>query len=118
MANDLFSACLNNEKTANEIFKMTVRKAVEYVRYHFITEEKFLTRIGYPKLAEHKVQHEAFVKELLDQVRDYESGLKFVPNAFARYLRDWVLTHIAITDKQYAVFYAQKAAGGFLVPLD
>jgi hemerythrin len=117
MANDLFIGCLVGGSVANEYFKMTVHKAVEYVRYHFMTEEVFLEKIGYPVLAEHKKQHEAFVKELLFQVKNFESGQPFVPNNFARYLRDWVLIHIAVEDKKYAAFYLQKQKEGFTLVL-
>jgi hemerythrin len=117
MSNDLFTGCLLGGSTAKEYFKMTVHKSVEYVRYHFMTEETFLEKIGYPVLAEHKKQHEAFVKELLSQVKNFEDGQKFVPNNFARYLRDWVLTHIAVEDKQYAAFYTERLKEGFTISL-
>lgn len=112
ITNALFTACLEGEDAAREFFIKSARKAAEYVQSHFRAEEALLEKAGYPGLGEHRAEHEKFVKELIAQVRNFEAGLKFVPNNFARFLRDWVLTHIAIMDKKYALFFAQRPGGG------
>jgi hemerythrin len=104
MTNDLYVGCLQGDEAAVLYFKTAVRKAVDYVKYHFATEERILENINYPRIAEHKKQHEDFVKEILHGVKEFEEGKKFVPNVFVRYLRDWILTHIAVADKNYAEY--------------
>ncbi|MCL2067014.1 MAG: bacteriohemerythrin [Treponema sp.] len=111
MTNALFLACLEGEAAAREYFKASIQKSVEYIRLHFRHEEQLLQQMGYPGLGSHKIQHEEFIMEVLQKARNFESGNKFVPNNFARFLRDWVLTHIAIHDKQYGQFYARKITG-------
>jgi hemerythrin len=114
MTNELYTGCLEGDEAANARFLKTIHDAVDYVRFHFTTEEKILERINYPGIAAHKKEHENFIKEILVQVQAFQEGKKFVPNLFVRYLRDWVLTHIAVSDKLYAVYLAEMKKKGVL----
>jgi len=116
--NALFLACLKSEEEAREFFKSSIRKSVEYVKEHFRCEEQLFEQIGFPHKAEHKAHHDKFIKEVLTQVKSFESGGKFVPNRFARFLQEWILTHIAIDDKKYGAFCAKKRAEGVIIPLE
>ncbi|WP_010257106.1 bacteriohemerythrin [Treponema primitia] len=100
LTNELFLSCLKGGDVANARFLKTIRETVQYVQLHFATEEAIQKRINYPEYASHKKQHESFVKEVLLTVAEFNSGKKFLPNKFAMYLRDWVLTHIAVSDKK------------------
>ncbi|MDR1985709.1 MAG: bacteriohemerythrin [Treponema sp.] len=104
LTNKLYDACRNGEEKAREYFKEVIRGAVEYVQFHFTSEERIMERINFPELAAHKVQHTTFVKQVLEEVKMFESGKSFVPNAFVRFLRDWILTHIAMSDIKYAEY--------------
>ncbi|MDR0623139.1 MAG: bacteriohemerythrin [Treponema sp.] len=118
MTNDLYTACLGGKGAAKDHFRKTVREAVDYVRFHFSTEEKILDRINYPETAAHKKQHEDFVKEIIRQVQAFEGGRQFVPNVFVRFLRDWVLTHIAVSDKAYSEYLMDLKKRGMLFSPD
>ncbi|MDR2101980.1 MAG: bacteriohemerythrin [Treponema sp.] len=113
MTNELYRGCLRGGDEARDYFMKTVRGTVDYVKYHFAAEEKILENIKYPGFTEHKREHEGFVKQVVDEVKNFQEGKKFVPNLFVRYLRDWILTHIAVQDKQYADFiFNLKKQGG------
>jgi hemerythrin len=101
---ELFRSCQAGDVQASAAFKKTAHAAVDYVKRHFSAEEKMFENIGYPLAAEHKKQHESFIKRVLEGVQQFEGGKTFVPLAFARFLREWILTHIAVHDKQYAEF--------------
>lgn len=107
MTNELYIGCLGGDEAAEAYFLKTVHDAVDYVRFHFTTEERLLERINYPDIVGHKKEHENFVREILQQVQAFQEGKKFVPNVFVRYLRDWVLTHIAVSDKLYAAYLVE-----------
>lgn len=105
ITNNLFNACTQGKDVANAEFKDAIKDAVNYVKTHFAFEEDLLTKNNYPELKRHKLEHEAFVKKILEEAKNFETGKQFVPNNFVRFLRDWTLEHIAVSDKKYALFF-------------
>ncbi|MDR0636972.1 MAG: bacteriohemerythrin [Treponema sp.] len=114
LTNELFLSCQGG--TANDIFRETIKAAVKYVAEHFSAEEAMMSRIKYPGLAEHKKEHEVFVQKVLEDVQHFEAGRAFVPNTFVRFLKDWILTHIAMSDKKYADYIMHLKKLGKLAP--
>lgn len=104
--NELFDACIEGKKEADKSFQKTIKEAVEYVKIHFKTEENLMITNKYPDFPAHKKKHEEFILQIISEVKKYQSGLQFVPNNFVRYLRDWLLEHIAIVDKKLQYFFA------------
>jgi hemerythrin len=104
LTNELYQGCLGGDEAAQDLFFNAILGAMDYVKYHFSAEEKILENVRYPKLAEHKKQHEDFVRQMVDDVKSFQGGKKFVPNNFVRFLKDWTLSHIAIADAQYATY--------------
>jgi hemerythrin len=112
LTNELFRACKGKDETLKDVFKETMGRMVEYVRFHFGAEQELLQRVKYPDYNEHKKLHEMLIRDILDAVKGYNKGEKFVPNQFVRTMRDWILSHIALTDKQYVMYInAQKKKG-------
>jgi hemerythrin len=112
LTNQLYESTLGN-KDSKVIFMRTIRGAVDYVGYHFSTEEMVMQRVQYPDLAAHKKEHNDFVREVLKEVEEFKSGKKYTPNAFVRYLKDWVLSHIAVSDKRLGDYLLKlKKEGG------
>ena len=112
LTNRLYHACLKKEDAT--VFKETMSSMVEYVRFHFDAELQLLERVNYPNILKHKKQHEKMVKSILDAVKDYGDGKKFVPNAFVWTLKDWVFGHIARSDKLYAAYIEEQKKKGLL----
>lgn len=104
LTNCLNQACMNGTESGRIYFQKVVHELVQYVKFHFSAEEKLMERIGFPGLAEHKKEHEHFVKKVLEGVKNFESGKAIVPNTFVRYLLDWIVTHIAKTDQKYGAY--------------
>jgi len=114
ITNELFHACLGGEESVKEVFKETMERMVDYVRFHFGAEQELLQRVKYPDYPEHKKQHDTLVRQILESVKEYNEGKKFVPNQFVRTLRDWILGHIGHYDKQYAAYIAAQLKNGLL----
>ena len=103
MTNALFEGCKMGSTAADAAFVRTIRDAVEYAQTHFYTEEKYMKLSGYPELTIHKKEHDSFVAEVAKAVQNFESG-NSEPIALARFLKNWLFTHIAQTDKKFAPF--------------
>jgi hemerythrin len=46
---------------------------------------------------------------VVKSVQDFNAGKRLVLDKFAHFLKDWVLSHIAVMDAQYAVFFRKIA---------
>ena len=103
MTNELFQACRQGSTSADVAFMRTLQKAIEYAQTHFFTEEKYMTETDYPDLDTHKKEHDEFVGEIVKVVKEFEAG-KAEPIELAKYLKSWLLNHIAISDKKYAPY--------------
>jgi hemerythrin len=114
LTNELYEACRKGDEAAREQFKDTIRRTVDYVKFHFSNEEKILERVKYPKASEQKQQHECFVRKILEEVHNFQTGKTFVPNQFVRFLRDWILEHIAVSDREYADYIHRLKKEGAL----
>jgi len=101
LINDLFSHASGNDEEEQEYFKKMVEKAVEYVRVHFATEEKIMKQTQFVGFEEHKKAHETFILEVLDNARAFQKEKRINLEEFTSFLKEWVLTHVAVMDKQY-----------------
>jgi len=117
LTNELYRACLSRNENTDEIFKTALHRLVEYVRYHFSDEQTLLERIKFPNYLEHKKAHENLIKEILEASKSYGAGNKFVPNHFVRTLKDWIFSHIAVSDMIYAGYVQDQKHKGFLTDL-
>jgi hemerythrin len=104
LVNDMFRHATGNDEEEHAYFSNVIQKAVRYIKIHFATEEKIMRTIHYPDYAEHKRHHDCFILEVLDNIRDYEAGKHYTLYSFTKYLKDWVLSHIGVMDKQYFLY--------------
>jgi len=89
-----------SQERSRIVFLETIHETVNYVAYHFDTEEKVMGRINYPDYKRHKQEHMEFVRKVFSKVEDFRSGKIFAPISFVYFLRDWILHHIAVCDKR------------------
>jgi hemerythrin len=107
MTNEFYSGCRMGGCLAKVYFMKTIQGAVHYVRTHFATEEEIMQKAAYPGYVEHKKMHDAFVKEVGQQIALFENEDNPDPAGFVKYLMDWVLRHIAVADKKYMPYIAK-----------
>ena len=118
LTNELYRACIQGGDELDTVFKVTMVHMVDYVRFHFGFEQEMLQRVKFPNYSEHKGEHDKFVKEVLAETKNYNEGKVFVPNKFVRYLKDWIISHIAYTDKVYAAYIHEQMKKGLVTEND
>ncbi|HET8732682.1 MAG TPA: hemerythrin family protein [Anaeromyxobacteraceae bacterium] len=74
-----------------------LRSLRRYAESHFANEEEFLEAVGFPELAPHRAEHEAFLRDVraLEQVEDLPAEVA------VRMARAWIGQHILGTDRRY-----------------
>ena len=104
LTNNLHFACRRGVENANLHFIGTAQEVADYMVYHFSSEQKLMTFFQYPEFPAHKKEHDIFVKDVLAQIKKFSSSKHLVPHRFVQYLKEWILSHIAVTDKALAKY--------------
>lgn len=83
-----------------------------YVVDHFATEERYMAQYHYPRASSHKLQHQAFMRELAAVQREMAASGVTATLVLAIYNKatDWLVTHISKTDKILGAFITSKRA--------
>jgi len=106
MVNSLFESCKRGALIADKAYLEAVKNAMIYAQTHFSDEEKYMAMADYPELDKHKIQHDEFVLKIESYYDLYEKG-KMAPIELAKFLKNWILNHIAVSDKKYAPYLAK-----------
>ena len=96
---------IDNPKEQGPEIRYMVDHIRKYVSEHFQYEEKFMEKVNYPHLPEHRDVHKRIIEEVnhtLTSSKDLpglKEQLEFLMNA-------WIKEHILGLDKQFAAWYA------------
>jgi hemerythrin len=99
IANELIE--IDNPQAQGPEIKYLLRHLREYVVDHFADEEKFLEKVKYPDLEEHKKKHAKIVEEIKDSIAT-SKNLVQLKQKLEDLLDQWIKQHILIEDKKYA----------------
>jgi hemerythrin len=82
-------------------FLMTFAKLIEYARIHFSTEERYMKEAEYPKLDEHRQEHNKYLTELSNLALELENKKSDTETKILDYLKTWYSSHILGEDRDY-----------------
>jgi len=74
---------------------------VGYVKTHFATEEMIMKRTRFQGYAAHRKVHDAFILSVVDIIKKFDEEKRVPLMSLTHFIKDWILTHIAIMDKQF-----------------
>ena len=107
MINDLYDALLAG--SGRKKLDSLLDRLVDYTRYHFTREEAWMERIGFPHLAEHRLEHEKMAAWINTAWRDYHSNSAIAPSLETmNFLKDWFFGHVLGSDQKYAAFLKER----------
>ena len=106
LTNEFWAGCRMGGMMAKVYFLQTIQGTVLYIKTHFSTEEELMKKANYPEFDAHKQQHEDFVSEVTRQIQFFEKEDNPNPSAFVEYLMNWILKHVADSDKKYMPYIA------------
>lgn len=86
----------------------TLTNLLEYIKYHFTAEEELMIKLDYPEYELHKAKHDYYVNEVNKIVDEHEKGGIALSFTVFMMLKDWIMIHILVEDKQYSEFFHEK----------
>jgi len=110
LVNEMFNHVTGNDLQEHNYFNRVIQEAVSYVKVHFATEEKLMLATKFEGYTEHKKEHDSFILKVVENIKDYEAGKRLTLSSFTRFLKDWVLSHIAMMDKKYFDYFRKIAS--------
>jgi hemerythrin len=109
LVNDMFSHVTGNDAQERAYLNKVLLEAVKYIRVHFSTEEKILTATKFAGYLEHKKAHEDFIVAVADNAKSMTAGKRLTLVGLSRFLKNWILSHVAVMDKQYFEYFKKIA---------
>lgn len=82
----------------------------DYTRIHFSIEECLMEILDYPGRNVHIQEHSRFVSFLSDLERRSITHNDITENEIVEFLRNWLLNHIAVSDREYGLHFFQAKA--------
>jgi len=72
----------------------------QYTKFHFLTEEEYMLKIGYPDYLDQKAEHDSFVKKIdLVILNNIDKNQEKYLEEILSFIFDWILSHILQKDK-------------------
>ena len=109
LVNDMYRHVTGNFEEEQEYFNSIIQESENYIKVHFATEEKIMEAAKYSGYAEHKKAHDEFIVTVEKYIANFSSGKRLSLYSFTQSLKDWVLSHIAVMDKQYFSYLSKIA---------
>lgn len=85
-----------------------LKSLINYTKTHFVDEEKIMEEVGFPDIAQHKIEHELFIKQVHESTKELLTGHSVPTLKVAHFLANWLIDHVLIHDKKIGKFYREK----------
>lgn len=105
LINQVWRAVVSNAGHAQTL--AIVDELEKYTLTHFTAEEIFMREIDYQHFVDHKDEHQKFVARVVEEKAKIAAGQN-VSLDLVHFLKDWLINHILVSDKQYAQEYMKR----------
>ena len=88
--------------------RQALKEVVDYTIYHFKREEELMLEFNYPDYEPHKKTHAVMIGKVGEFMEAYEQNSEGAICDLTKYLKTWLIKHIAGTDQQYTSYLHEK----------
>lgn len=106
MINELYDSFV--EGNAENMTENILKKMINYTDYHFKTEEEAFEKYNYSDTKSHIKEHKDFVEKATNFYQDFKNGNVYVTYDIMNFLREWLVNHIAVSDKKYGIEFQKQ----------
>jgi hemerythrin len=93
-----------------DMIEDTIVNLFNYARIHFSAEEQLLRQHKYPEEKLHELEHSKFIAKAFEFRENFDAKRPGVNLELVRFLSDWILSHIQITDQRYSKHLSKHGA--------
>lgn len=94
----------------DEVVESILTRLTEYTRIHFAVEESLMRLAGYPDLEAHREEHRALIVQINTLRGRADTGEPAISVELMHFLKDWLTTHIMVSDQAYARYFAESGS--------
>ncbi|MBC8438337.1 MAG: hemerythrin family protein [Deltaproteobacteria bacterium] len=84
---------------------------IEYGKYHFPFEEKFMEEIGFAEVKDHKKKHKDFVQKMDHIALQMHQGDNVLNSEILKVIENWILDHILKEDQKFIEHFVRSEQG-------
>lgn len=106
--NELYEA--QKTSTSQAVIKDVIKKLYDYTVFHFKNEEEMQIGCNYDKYDKNKKEHEFFISKINEFSKDFQNNNLLLSLKTLDFLKDWMISHILGTDKEFGEFLRIKKA--------
>ncbi|HNV85884.1 MAG TPA: bacteriohemerythrin [Candidatus Omnitrophota bacterium] len=106
---DIFNRLLSGMGTQDRDFiGGAIGEMVDYSKYHFSTEERYMELFRYPQYAKHKKEHDDFIAKVEDFIGKWNDKKAALSLDVMFFLENWIRDHTQGIDKELGPFLNQN----------
>ena len=102
LLNDFYQGLMDG-KSKEKLSELIVGM-MDYTKYHFASEERYMKSINYPDFEEHKAKHDEYVAKISEFHEKILNDQMILSLEVTNFLKTWLINHIKGTDQRYAAF--------------
>jgi hemerythrin len=105
---DFYDALAGRAARSHDALARLLAGLVQYTRYHFSTEERYMSGYDYPDREGHVAEHAGFIAKVQDIHARFDQGEMVLSLTVTTFLRDWLSQHILGADQRLGRFLADR----------
>ncbi len=103
IVNSLYDSVVNGEE--QNVLGEILDELIDYTVYHFETEEEKFEHYSYPKLQEHKREHNDLTLQVLELQKKFYNHELTITYDVLDFLSEWLKDHTTNSDYEFASYY-------------